>query len=82
MKEFLAQYMPIDASQHGPALDNLNAMIHWVMLVLFVLILRRAGLGRALPDLHDPMDFPAAPSTMAAGAGGTSHRHDIAAVQS
>ena len=36
MKEFLAQYMPIDASQHGPALDSLNAMIHWVMLVLFI----------------------------------------------
>ncbi len=28
--------MPVDASAHGPALDNLNAMIHWVMLILFV----------------------------------------------
>lgn len=36
MKEFLGQYMPIDASRHGPALDNLSAMMHWVMLVLFV----------------------------------------------
>ena len=36
MKEFLGKYMPIDASAHGPALDNLNAIMHWVMLVLFL----------------------------------------------
>jgi cytochrome c oxidase subunit II len=28
--------MPVDASAHGPALDRLNAMVHWVMLILFV----------------------------------------------
>src|SRR6476469_7285379 len=27
--------MPVDASAHGPALDNLNALVHWVMLILF-----------------------------------------------
>ena len=36
MREFLAQYMPIDASKEGPPLDNLNAMVHWLMLILFV----------------------------------------------
>jgi len=36
MKEFLAQYMPTDASAHGPQLDSLNAMVHWLMVVLFV----------------------------------------------
>jgi len=34
--EFLAKYMPIDASQHGAALDRLNAIVHWVMLILFI----------------------------------------------
>src|SRR5215212_698840 len=37
MREFLAKYMPIDASAHGPELDRLNAMVHWLMLILFVL---------------------------------------------
>jgi cytochrome c oxidase subunit 2 len=36
LKEFLARYMPVDASAHGAALDSLNAIIHWVMLILFL----------------------------------------------
>jgi cytochrome c oxidase subunit II len=36
LKEFLAKYMPVDASQHGAALDSLNAMVHWLMLILFL----------------------------------------------
>jgi cytochrome c oxidase subunit 2 len=36
MERFLAQYMPLDASQHGPQLDRLNAMVHWLMLILFL----------------------------------------------
>ena len=36
MQEFLAQYMPPVASQHGAALDRLNAWVHVLMLVLFV----------------------------------------------
>ncbi len=36
MKEFLAQYMPPDYSAHGPALDALNANVHWLMLILFI----------------------------------------------
>ncbi|HEY5611518.1 MAG TPA: hypothetical protein VIL97_09940, partial [Thermoanaerobaculia bacterium] len=31
-----ARYMPIDASAHGPGLDRINALVHWLMLVLFV----------------------------------------------
>jgi cytochrome c oxidase subunit 2 len=37
MEKFLAQYMPPDYSAHGPALDQLNAMVHWLMLILFVI---------------------------------------------
>lgn len=36
MKEFLARYMPPDYSAHGPQLDQLNAYVHWLMLILFV----------------------------------------------
>jgi cytochrome c oxidase subunit 2 len=36
MREFLARMMPIDASAHGPQLDRLNAMVHWLMLILFI----------------------------------------------
>lgn len=36
MERFLAQYMPPDASAHGGQLDRLNAMVHWLMLFLFV----------------------------------------------
>ena len=36
MQEFLARYMPIDGSAHGPRLDFINALVHWLMLVLFV----------------------------------------------
>ncbi len=36
MKDFLARYMPPDYSAHGEALDSLNANVHWVMLILFV----------------------------------------------
>jgi cytochrome c oxidase subunit II len=36
MRELLAQYMPPDYSAHGAALDQLNANVHWLMLILFV----------------------------------------------
>jgi cytochrome c oxidase subunit 2 len=36
MNDWLAQYMPPDYSAHGPALDRLNANVHWLMLILFV----------------------------------------------
>ncbi len=36
MQEFLARWMPIDASAHGPELDHMNALVHWLMAALFV----------------------------------------------
>ena len=36
MREFLARWMPPNAAEHGPALDELNAWVHWLMLILFV----------------------------------------------
>ena len=32
MREFLARYMPPDYSAHGKDLDQLNAVVHWLML--------------------------------------------------
>ncbi|PYQ27498.1 MAG: hypothetical protein DMF56_20315 [Acidobacteria bacterium] len=37
MRNFLAKYMPPDYSAHGPALDQLNAVVHTLMLILFVI---------------------------------------------
>ena len=36
MREFLAQYMPIGASEHAAQVDSLNSWVHILMLVLFV----------------------------------------------
>ncbi len=36
MREFLARWMPPNASEHGPALDQMNAYLHWLMAILFV----------------------------------------------
>jgi cytochrome c oxidase subunit 2 len=36
MEQFLAKYMPPDYSAHGHQLDQLNAVVHWLMLILFV----------------------------------------------
>jgi len=36
MEKFLAQWMPVDASEHGPYLDRLSANVHWLMLILFI----------------------------------------------
>ena len=36
MREFLAQWMPPDYSAHGGALDQLQANVHWLMLILFI----------------------------------------------
>ena len=37
MLEFLAKYMPPDYSAHGAELDKINAYVHWLMLILFVI---------------------------------------------
>jgi len=36
MEKYLAQFMPPDYSAHGHDLDRLNAYVHWLMLILFV----------------------------------------------
>ncbi len=36
MREFLAQYMPVGASEHAAQVDSLNSWVHILMLVLFV----------------------------------------------
>ncbi|HVT02853.1 MAG TPA: cytochrome c oxidase subunit II, partial [Thermoanaerobaculia bacterium] len=36
MDKFLARYMPIDVSAHGHQLDHISALVHWLMLVLFL----------------------------------------------
>lgn len=36
MREFLGQWMPVSGSAHGPAIDQLIGMMHWLMLILFV----------------------------------------------
>lgn len=36
MQAFLARWMPVDASAHGPALDALTSWVHWLMAILFV----------------------------------------------
>lgn len=36
MREWLNEWMPPDYSAHGGALDQLNANVHWLMLILFV----------------------------------------------
>ena len=36
MQDFLAKYMPVDASAHGGQLDAMNAVVHWLMAILFV----------------------------------------------
>ena len=36
MRNFLDRWMPIDASAHGGALDQMNAIVHWLMALLFI----------------------------------------------
>ena len=36
MEKYLGQWMPVNASEHGPQLDTISAVVHWLMLILFV----------------------------------------------
>src|ERR1700682_822249 len=65
MQEFLAQWMPIDASAHGPQIDRLNAWVHILMLVLFV--------GWGLYFLYVLRRFSAKNNPRASYTGTTSH---------
>jgi hypothetical protein len=46
------------------------------MLAVFVLIFRRADIGRALTNFADPVAFSGASSTMPTGSGGISHKRN------
>lgn len=36
MLALLQEWLPVNASEHGPALDSMTALVHWLMAVLFV----------------------------------------------
>ncbi len=36
MLGFLQNWLPVNASEHGPMIDQMNALVHWLMFVLFV----------------------------------------------
>jgi len=36
MLDLLNRWLPVNASEHGPALDQMTALVHWLMAVLFV----------------------------------------------
>jgi cytochrome c oxidase subunit 2 len=36
MNDWFTQFLPPDYSEHGPALDQLTANVHWLMLILFI----------------------------------------------
>lgn len=36
MVDFLQRWMPVNASEHGPFLDQMNGLVHWLMALLFV----------------------------------------------
>lgn len=65
MLEFLARWMPPDASAHGARLDYWNAMIHWLMAILFI--------GWGLYFLFVLFRFSAKRNPKASHAGATSH---------
>jgi cytochrome c oxidase subunit 2 len=65
MQEFLARWMPLDASAHGARLDYWNAMIHWLMAILFV--------GWAIYFVYVLFRFSARRNPTASYAGSQSH---------
>jgi cytochrome c oxidase subunit 2 len=65
MREFLGQWMPPNYSAHGGALDQLQANVHWLMLILFV--------GWGLLFVYMLMRFRASKNPKAAYHGTHSH---------
>jgi cytochrome c oxidase subunit 2 len=65
MLGFLQRWLPINASEHGPALDEMTALVHWLMLVLFV--------GWSLYFLYVLFRFRASANPRASYKGATSH---------
>lgn len=65
MEALLAKWMPIDASAHGPKLDSMNALVHWLMALLFV--------GWGLYFVYVLLRFRAGRNPRASYHGATSH---------
>lgn len=65
MLGFLQNWMPVSASQHGPALDEMNALVHWLMFGLFV--------GWSVYFLYVLFRFRAGANPRASYTGTTSH---------
>jgi cytochrome c oxidase subunit 2 len=65
MLAFLQNWLPINASEHGPALDEMTALVHWLMLVLFV--------GWALYFIYVLFRFRAGANPRASYEGAKSH---------
>ncbi len=65
MLSFLQRWLPVNASEHGPALDEMTALVHWMMLVLFV--------GWAIYFLYVLFRFRAGANPRASYSGTQSH---------
>ena len=72
MRELLEKYLPTNASAHGPALDNLTVLIHWVMAILFV--------AWSIYFIFVLFRFPASRNPRASYEGSKSHIHSYAEV--
>lgn len=65
MLGFLQNWLPVDASEHGAALDQMTALVHWLMAVLFV--------GWALYFVYVLFRFRAGANPRASYGGAQSH---------
>jgi cytochrome c oxidase subunit 2 len=65
MLGFLQNWLPVNASEHGPALDQMTALVHWLMAILFV--------GWALYFIYVLFRFRAGANPRASYEGSTSH---------
>lgn len=65
MQNFLNRWMPPNGSAHGPQLDQLTSLVHWLMAVLFV--------GWALYFIYVLFRFRASKNPRASYSGSKSH---------
>ena len=65
MLGFLQNWMPVSASEHGPLIDQMNALVHWLMFGLFV--------GWGLYFIYVLFRFRAVANPRASYVGATSH---------
>jgi cytochrome c oxidase subunit 2 len=65
MLGFLQNWLPVNASEHGPALDQMTALVHWLMVLLFI--------GWGVYFLYVLFRFRASANPQASYTGATSH---------